>query len=188
MNIELLREFIVLVFEGNDDSIKRSTKPGEWRSNRDEAFDIEIEVLTGEPEYKTVDAFVNYKLDNDEYTFNAAELQALARNAESKRIGRTASQASHAVTSAIKQELMVTFGFKFVPREPVKFTRGGMASGHGTHPFAGSGGGGSGFGSDFGGPTFTSFGGGPGSMGGGYAWDKEDPKNLSMGAKRRVKG
>lgn len=185
MRIELLREFISLTLEG--EWIKRSATPDEWRTNRDEAFETEIETLAGEPEFKTVEVFVNYKIDNNEYTFNAAELQALARNAESKKIGRVASQASPAMTSAIKQELTVEFGFKFEPRAPVKFVRGGMASSHGTHPFARSGGGGSGFGSDFGGTTFTSFGGGPGAMGGEYVWDKEDKKNLPMGAAKRAK-
>ena len=185
MSFKLLREFIVMVLEGDDDDrIKRSAKPDEWRANRDEAFEDEVEALMDEPEFRSIEAFVNHKLDNDEYAFTATELQALARNAESKRIGQRATMASPQATKALRNELTSDFGFSFSPREPVKFARGSMASGHGTHPFAGSGGGGSGFGSGLDGPSFTSFGGGPGAIGGGYAWDKDDPKNLSMGSKR----
>ncbi len=185
----LLREFISLALEGDDDEggddrIKRSAKPSEWSANRDAAFEAEIEALMSEPEFKTLDAFVNHKLDNDDYTFSAVELQALTRNAESTRIGQRANVASQQAITTLKQELTADFGFKFVPRTPVKFVRGSMSPGHGTHPFASSGGGGSGFGSDFTGGTFTSFGGGPGAMGGGYTWDKDDPKNLPMGSKR----
>lgn len=184
MNMKkLFHEFVALVLEG-DERIKRGGTPADWRSNRDEAFEMDIEALLDEPEFKSVDAFVNYKLDNDEYSFSTAELQALARNSESQRLGRKAQVASLASTSALKQNLIDDFGFKFEPRQATQFKRGSMSSSHGSHPFAGSGGGGTGFGSDFSGATFTSYGGGPGAIGGGYAWRPEDKKNLPMGSKR----
>jgi hypothetical protein len=186
MSRRLLQEFIHLILEsGYDDGrIKRSAKPDEWRSNRDEAFEAEVEALMDEPEYETIEAFVNHKLDNDEYVFNTVELQALARSADNARTGAQVSVASAMTTAAIKRELTTDFGFRFEPRAPVKFNRGSMSSSHGSHPFAGSGAGGSGFGSGFDGPTFISYGGGPGAIGGGYAWDKNDSKNLPMGSKR----
>lgn len=89
------------------------------------------------------------------------------------------------LTPAEEHAELVNIGLKFVPREPVKFVRGSMSSAHGSHPFAGSGGGGSGFSSDRSGPGFTSYGGGPGAVGGGYEWRADDPRNLSMGSKRK---
>lgn len=186
-NVELLREFVSLIIEGRPPAevrIKRSAKPGEWRANRDDAFESEVRELSFEPEFASVEAFVSSKLDNDEYTFTAVELQALARNVESAKAGRRATMASPATSKAVKQELIADYGLRFEPREPAKFSRGGMASGHGSSPFAGMGGGGSGFGSDYSGTTFTSFGGGPGAMGGGYEWKKDDKRNLPMGAKK----
>jgi len=139
----------------------------------------------GAPEFKSVDAFANFKLDNDEYSFTAIELQALVRSIESKRLGHNVNAVSPDAVTYVKTELVRDFGFEFVPRKPTKFARGSMSSSHGSHPMAGSGGGGSGFGSDFGGGTFTAFGGGPGAIGGGGSWSVDDDKNLKMGAGRK---
>jgi hypothetical protein len=156
------------------------------REGLEPEVDAHVEELRHEPEYRDTDAFTAHKLENDEFTYGFADLQALARNAAQRRTGdpRTAT-ASEQDIKAIRQALEADVGFKYVAREPVKRTRGHLSNAHGTHPFAGAGGGGSGFGSDFGGTSFTSFGGGPGAVGGDYAWDPNDPKNLSMGTKRK---
>ncbi len=185
MSLQLLREYLKLVFESEDSFIKRGATSDAWRANRDEAFEDDVEALVGEPEFKNVETFVAAKLDNDEYSFNAVELQALARRADEEKLGHDVGLASPLTTKSIKQSLVDDFGFKFDPRQPAKHFRGGMSSSHGSHPFAGSGGGGSGFGSDFGGGTFTSYGGGPGAMGSGEAWEKDSKKNLRMGAGKR---
>lgn len=127
---------------------------------------------------------MNFKMENEEYEFTTVELQALAKNIASARLGYDVDRVGSTDVKQVKDEL-VGFGFKFIPRGAAKATRGHKSSAHGTHPFAGAGGGGSGFGSDFGGGTFTSFGGGPGAMGGEYKWDKNDSKNLPMGSKRK---
>ena len=153
--------------------------------------DLEEQIvdLMGEPGFDSVNGFAEAKLDNDEFDFNFVELQALARNLTAKKKGlkaKTVSEADSAVVKSAKEELE-SLGFTFVGRKEVKKTRGFTSSAHGTHPFAGSGGGGSGFSSDMdfdGG--FTSFGGGPGAIGGGYSWNPNDPRNLKMGAKRKT--
>jgi hypothetical protein len=86
----------------------------------------------------------------------------------------------HDFVKRLKQDL-IEFGFEFKPRQVMKLPRSGKNS-HGTHPFAGMGGGGSGFGID------GSVGGkGPGNMGGKYDWNPDEKKNLPMGAARRNK-
>jgi len=148
-----------------------------------------IENLRGMPEMQDIESFVNHKLNNDEFEFDFIELQALARNAAQARTGdeRTVA-ASQADTERVRKTLVTDIGFKFMGRQPLKPVRGFSSPLGGTHPFAGAGGGGSGFSSDFsGGGGFTSFGGGPGAMGGGEKWDKDDPRALSMGAKKKVK-
>lgn len=172
-----IRRFTKLVIEAG-------VTPGDWRSRTDAAFESDIEALVSEPEYRSIDAFISSKLDNDDYSFSTIELQALARNIDAGRLGHGVNTASLATLKSVKHDL-INFGLDFSPREPVKFTRGTQSSAHGTHPFAGSGGGGSGFGSDFGGTTFTSYGGGPGAIGGGYSWKSGDKRNLKMGTARR---
>ena len=151
--------------------------------------DIEddIDAMRAAPEFKDVDAFMAMKLDDEDFVYNFMELQALARNAAARRTGdRRVAVASKSDIDAVRKTLEDELGFKYVPREPARDVRGATSNSHGTHPFAGSGGGGSGFSSDReGGGGFTSFGGGPGAVGGGYAWDPNDKKNLSMGSRRR---
>lgn len=146
----------------------------------------QIEALRDEPEFRSIQTFIDDRLDSDIYEYNFMELHALARNMTQASMGK-----KHQISAAtidkleqVKKELN-ELGFKFVGRMIPKKTRGFTSSAHGTHPFAGSGGGGSGFGSDRSGQTFTSYGGGPGAIGGGYKWDSKDPKNLGMGAKRK---
>jgi hypothetical protein len=187
MNFSLLKEYIHFLLE-SDDFIKRNAKPDAWRMNRDDAFDDDIDSLVKQPEFRDLDTFVNYKLDNEEFEFSTQELQALVLNTEKKRLGHNVSSVSSGATSNIRSILVNDYGFKFIPRVPVKFARGGMASSHGTNPYAGMGGGGSGAGSDFSkhaGGGFHGMGGGPGAMGGGYDWDKNDKRNLPMGASKK---
>lgn len=157
----------------------------DWRANEEEDFEEQVKEMVGQPEFRSMAAFVTNKLDNDEYEFSSVELQALARTLDQKRLGHKVSASAPSFVRMIKQELVSEYGFTFVPREKTKFARGSMSSAHGSHPFAGAGGGGSGMGSDRSGPTFTSFGGGPGAMGGEYDWDKSDPKNLPMGEAKK---
>jgi len=148
----------------------------------------EIDELRSSPEFRDLDSFISYKLDNDEVTYNFIELQALARNMASKRVGRKVDGADKLDIDGVRNDLEKEMGFKYIPREPIKQVRGTSSPAHGTSPFAGMGGGGSGFGTDFGTPHvggFTGFGGGPGAIGGKYDWDPNDPKNLGMGAKKR---
>lgn len=151
--------------------------------------DVEDEIaeMQRSPEFSSVDAFMNMKLDDEQYVYNFMELQALARNLAAQRTGdRRVTAPSPADIAAVRKELEGGVGFKYVPREPARDVRGSSSNSHGTHPFAGAGGGGSGFSSDReGGGGFTAFGGGPGALGGGYTWDPNDKKNLPMGSRRR---
>jgi hypothetical protein len=152
----------------------------------EESIDAEIEELREQPEFSSINGFIEHKLDNDEYTYNFIELNALARNLTQKKLvsRNRAVEASKADIDAVHHEL-VSVGFQFVGREKERSVRGFKKGAHGTNPFAGAGGGGSGFGSDYGGSTFTSFGGGPGAMGGGYSWNANDKRNLPMGSRKR---
>jgi hypothetical protein len=127
------------------------------------------------PELQDVNSFINSKLENDEYNFSTVELQALAKNVDSARLKYDVDRASATTVKQVKADL-IDLGFTFIARGVAKAIRGHKSSAHGTHPFAGSGGGGSGFGSDF-----TSFGGGSRT----YKWNKDDPRNLSMGSRRK---
>jgi curved DNA-binding protein CbpA len=144
--------------------------------------------MQAEPEFKNIDAFVEFKLSNDEYEYSFLELQALARNITIKRLNdpRITVPGRHDIDK-VRNALENEIGFKYNARQPIKTVRGMSSPSHGTNRFAGMGGGGSGFGNNefFGGDGFTSFGGGAGAIGGKYEWDPNDPKNLAMGTKRK---
>lgn len=141
-------------------------------------LDDQIEDLSEEPEYRSLRLFKEFKLDDESYHFNFIELNALARGLWREIMDEDDHLPPENFISNLKNEL-IQYGFEFVPRKIVKLPRSGKGS-HGTHPFAGSGGGGSGFGVD------GKVGGrGPGNMGGGYDWDPSDKKNLPMGAKKK---
>ena len=167
--------------------IKSNSSYGEFMANREGAMEDEIQEMLFLPEFQSVDDFVELKMANDDVSFTTAELQALARVKAAIKSHMSPEDITVAPVDVLKnvKDSLVSYGLSFKPREPVKFVREGRSSAHGSSPFAGSGGGGSGFGSDLGGPTFTSFGGGPGAIGGGYKWDPNDKKNLPMGAKRK---
>jgi len=170
MNTQILKSYIRTLLENLEDDVED-----------------QIDELCSTPEYKSVNDFLEYKLNNEEYEFNFIELQALARNETKARTGdKRTSAASQKETESIKDVLVRDYGFEFIPREKLKQTRGFTSPLNGKSRWAGQGGGGSGFGSDFGGSTFTSFGGGAGAMGGGGTWDKNSSRNLGMGAGRKL--
>lgn len=152
----------------------------------------EIEAMRASPEFRDLDAFMEYKLADESYEYDWKELQALVRNFAAKRLGHLAKATINPGDMVVPADIAVVkkelgdMGFNFVPRQPQKQIRGATSNSHGTHPFANSGGGGSGFSSDRGGGGgFTAFGGGPGAVGGGVPWDRDSKKNLPMGARRR---
>jgi hypothetical protein len=152
----------------------------------EEDIEEQIETLQGEPEFKNLEMFTNFKLDNDEFEYNFVELQALSRNMDQKGMSRVkvhVSAASQTTVDKIRNELE-GLGFKFVGRKPLKNIRGVTSGIHGTSPFVGMYGG-SGMGINASGPVGFGMGGGPGAMGSGKKWDAAAPGNLSMGARRR---
>lgn len=150
-------------------------------------LDDDIESMRRTPEFKTLDSFMEYKFDDDDLTFDWIELQALARNAAERRLNKQNVVPGPKDIESVKDVLVKQMGFKFKPREPERSIRGATDNSHGTHPFAGSGGGGSGFSSDRGGGGgFTSFGGGPGAIGGKYAWKSDDSRNFPMGSRKKT--
>ena len=150
----------------------------------DKELEREIKLLMRDPHTASVELFVEFKMEEGEDFFDAAELQAIAKRRWLKEGGDRRGIVPSRYTKQVKTEL-IEYGLKFIPREPERTTRGYAAGYHGTHPFAGAGSGGTGFSTSRDGPGFTSYGGGPGAIGGGYDWDANDPKNLSMGAKRK---
>lgn len=137
--------------------------------------DDPVDALAGMPEYASVEDFVD-SIEDD--AFSHVDLQALAR----RRHG--VPSPSQPQLRALRAELE-SYGLRLLPREPPKEVRGVTSSVNGRHPFAGSGGGGTGFSTSWGAGGFTSFGGGPGAIGGGYDWNARDGRNLPMSAGRR---
>ncbi len=157
------------------------------REKREGDAQAQIDDLRDRPGFEDLDSFMTMKLDDDDLSYDFIELQALARNAASERVGKRTNGADQVDIDKVRRVLDKEMGFKFIPRKPIKDVRGTQSGSHGTSPFAGMGGGGSGFGSDREGGNFTSFGGGPGAIGGKYDWDPNDKKNLPMGATKRKK-
>lgn len=134
-----------------------------------------IEHMSSFPEFESLRTFQTTKLDDEDFGFDFMELNALARSLWRGMMGEERIIPPHDFIKKLRQNL-IDYGFEFKPRGAMKLPRSGKNS-HGTHPFAGMGGGGSGFGMD------GSVGGrGPGNMGGKYDWDPSDRKNLPMGA------
>jgi len=143
----------------------------------DEEFDEEISELQTLPEYQTIDSFIEDKIDSIDATatatFTAADIHALARNIYDV-------QAAGVTQIRNVRKQLEDFGLKFIPREITKAVRGVTSNPHGRHPFAGTGGGGSGFSSGG-----LGMGGGPGTMGGGKGYNSSSSKSLPMGSRRR---
>lgn len=167
--------------------IKRNASVSDYERRVSGHFDDEIDELRDEPELKSIEAFVQYKIDDEQTTFSASELQALARNADFKQRKLRNALPPQSVVDSVKSELE-SYGLKFVPREKVRHFRGAMSNAHGTSPYAGFGGGGSGFSTEKGNPHSImglGIGGGKGVMGGGYDWNPNDPKNLPIRGSKR---
>jgi len=171
------------------DRRKRTGSAEKAQARAAEDAEDEFEELCSYPEFQDLDAFAASKLDDEDYTYTTTEMLALARNAARKRLRNSAiTNPTPQDIAHVRKVLEGEIGLKYVPREPVRNVRGATSNPHGTHPFAGSGGGGSGFGTDFEGAwSAPGFGGGPGAMGGKSEWKPNDPKNLPMGARRKVK-
>jgi hypothetical protein len=131
-----------------------------------------IDELRTDSTFESVDSFAEEKLNNDEFEYNFLELQALARNVAEKRLGHDVTVAPTRDIEAVKLALG-DLGFKFVGRQVTKHVRGVTSNAHGTHPFAGSGAGGTGFSSDG-----LGVGSGPGAMGSKSAWNPNAPGSL----------
>lgn len=167
-----------------DDYEPRRGSAAAAASLRADELDDRIEDLRDMPEFESLDAFMNHKLDDDDLSFDFIELQALARNVASARLGKRVEQANQSDTQHVRHELETGMGFKFISRVPTRDVRGASSNPNGTSPFAGMAGG-TGIGSDRSGPSFAAFGGGPGAIGSGVPWDANDSKNLRMSPKRR---
>ena len=153
----------------------------------EDELEDKIEELQTSPEFQNVQAFVDYKVESEEYEYDFAELQALARNEVQKKVGGkklTVSIPPQGVIDKIRKELEGDWGFKFIGRAVVHKGRGFTSPSHGKHPGSGMSSG-SGMGSNITGPVGFGMGGGPGAMGGGYKWDASSSRNLSMGAGRK---
>jgi hypothetical protein len=139
-----------------------------------------IEEKATEPEFKSVETFVTSCFDNDDETFDFTDLHALARSIHRQKKGTAkVAIAPEADVKALRTELE-GYGLQFQGRQVQRKTRGHLSNAHGTHPFANSGSGGSGFGD----AGFTGHGGGPGAVGSKVDWNADDPRNLRMNKKR----
>jgi hypothetical protein len=146
----------------------------------DKIFDEKLKELMEMPEYENINAFVEYKIDNEEDYFTTEDLQSLSRVYDFAIRKISNAMPPQQLVKNIKNEL-ISYGLKFIPREPTKHIRGALSSAHGSSPYAGFGGGGSGMSSGG-----IGMGGGPGVAGGKYSWDsKNTEKNLPMGSRRK---
>lgn len=159
--------------------IHRGASAQDWQKTRANLSETKINGLRCEPEYESIEAFVQFKLDDETTEFTFEEVHALARVAD-YRVRRLpqALPPTHLV-QAVREQL-IAYGLKPKSREVERHFRGAMSNAHGANPHAGFGGGGTGMGTDKEGPTGFGFGGGPGAMGGGYKWEKNDSRNLKM--------
>jgi hypothetical protein len=205
-NVQLLKEFIELAIEAwnpetksfdtvtNSKSeeekltkdkfvnprISRGASTKDWGETADSNFEDEIKQLRKDPEYKNLETFVSYKFDDEQSTYTAVELQALVRNVDFNDRRMFDALPPNQLINDVKEELS-SYGLKLVPREKVKHFRGSMSSAHGSSPFAGTVGGGSGFMNG----GYLGIGGGPGIISTGEKWDASSPRNLPMGSRRR---
>lgn len=162
-----------------DGRIRRDGDANHWPKNRAMSFEEQVDELRTQGEMRSVEVFVQSKMDDECSTYTAMELQALTRNADyaTRRIWEALPPQS--VVTRIKGEL-ASYGLALEIRQDVKHVRGAMSNAHGVCPHAGFGGGGTGMGTDKDGPIGFGIGGGPGVIGGGYKWDKNDSRNLKM--------
>jgi hypothetical protein len=209
-DVQLLKEFIELALEAwnpntrtfdtvtssregeedttkTDKKLKRNATSQDYEKSLGSVFEDDIEELRNSPEYKSLESFVQYKMDDEQEAYTTEELQALTRNIDFKNRKLYNALPPSQLVSDVKEELS-SYGLKFIPRNAIKHFRGAMSNAHGTSPFAGTVGGGSGVNTTKGNPREIAgfgIGGGMGVMGGGYDWDASDKKNLPMGSRRR---
>jgi len=164
---------------GTEERHKHTTDVQTWRTKGDAMFEREVDDLRSEPEYADLKSFIKFKIDDEDLKYSAADLQALARNVDFlKRYLRDALPSATLVDS-VKKELEKA-GLKFEPRQPQKHFRGSMSSMAGASRYTGNYGG-SGFGIE----GFTSYGRGPGAIGGKTEYSANDPRSLPMGSTRK---
>jgi hypothetical protein len=144
----------------------------------EESIEEQIDELRLSPEMQSLDTFINYKLDNEELSYNWIELQALSRNltAQNAKFNKdysdAVSAASPYIIHTVRKTLEEEMGFEFIPREKMKDVRGFSSNPHGSNRWVGN----------HGGSGFIDH---VGAMGGKYNWSSSDSKNLSMGAKKK---
>jgi hypothetical protein len=162
--------------ETKKDRIQRGASIGDYREVEERHFEESIEDLMNSPEFDSVEAFIEYKLDDENYEVTAKELQALTRKLDLDERGIVGALPPATLVSRIKTEL-TDLGFTFVAREKVKDFRGSFSAAHGKNRFAGMGGGGSGV-SNGG----IGLGSGPGVVANsGRTIDANDPSSLDYG-------
>lgn len=142
----------------------------------DEDLNDQIEDLMKQPEFKTLESFIEFMFDDERETYGAAELQALARNmylAANRGIkARDLATAPSRYRDEVKRELE-GYGLRFEPRKAQKATRGFSSPLNGGNRFAGNHGG-SGFTNDYNREPDS-----------GRTFDPNDRASLGMGSRRR---
>lgn len=167
--------------------LKRNASVSDYEQRVSNQFDDDIDELRSSPEMKSIEDFVQYKIDDEDTTFTALELQTLARNIDFKQRKIKNALPPQNIVNSVRTELE-SYGLKFIPREKIRHFRGAMSSAHGSSPYAGFVGGGSGFSTEKGDPHSImglGIGGGMGVIGGGYNWDPNDKKNLPIRGSKR---
>ena len=154
--------------------IKRDASHEFNRARVDKEFDKSVVEMMNEPEYEGLSSFIDYKADDEQTEFSTNELQAVARNMFAAISGQKNVIAPDEFVNKLRTELE-SYGLKYVPRLKTKDYRGAFANKHGRSKYADIVGGGSGQSSGG-----IGLGTGPGAIGGKYAWDPNDPKNLGM--------
>lgn len=159
--------------QASEKRIKRGATHSEYNGIVNNQFESDVLQMMSEPEYKTIDAFVQYKFDDEQDTFTATELQALARNIDYKTRKLKGALPPQGLVTSIKQELE-SYGLKLQQRETTKHFRGSMSNAHGSNPFAGMGGG----------SGFTEVPSRLHSKKQGFIYDPNDPRSLRMSKRR----
>ena len=186
-----------------EDKINTPAKEAQHLSDIEmDTLENQIEMAMLEPYNQSIDARVEYatmpedspEFDPEYMVLTTADVQAIARNiAEEMPELRDKDvetwvnlRAFRNLVRQVRETLVNDWGLTFVERKRIDISRRGPRAGvHGRHPFANSGGGGSGMGGGREGPIGFGMGGGPGAIGSKTVWNPDDPKNLPMGTKRK---
>jgi hypothetical protein len=157
-------------------------------SNEQKALQKRIEELTVDTENQSIEDRIEYALEEDDYTFDTAALHAIAINIiqlPNDWVELVNMRQYVELVRDVKKKLLDS-GLTMKERPAIDHSRRGpMSNAHGRHPFAGTGGGGSGMGSSREGPTGFGMGGGPGAIGSKTPWSSSDSKNLPMGSRSK---